>query len=354
MIPIDHGLCFPDCFETINYEIVWMDWPQTKEPFSKKILEFINSIDPKNDVELLCSKLSLRKKCLQNFYLTEILLKNAANKGFTLHEIGNLIYKDDEDDEKPIEIKKLIEKTKYIYQILKSSNNKTLDKWVRRSIDIIKEKNMKKEMKKQNKFIKPTVIDEPIIEEENEEELKKNNENNKRRRSFSDNYSILEEEKSAKTNTCNANHINYPFQSPGSNSNSTEDDLYFPESLSLKSKLSKKFSKNESKVKQKSPEHLVLKRSLSLPYFKKNDSKLTKNSDELDDDSFILEKENSKKTKMKKNQIKHLKAEDIYDDMFIYYFESFLNQLLEIKIKEKNRAKNIFRNRVLSTDTSFK
>ena len=145
LIPIDHGLCFPDCFEICNYEIVWMDWPQVKEPFSKKTMEYIDSLNPKNDVEVLCTKLSLRKKCLQNFYLVEILIKNAAKKGFTLYDIGNMIYKNDEDDEKETDIQNLIEKTKYMYRILKF--NKSLDS-VRKSISLLNEKNSKMIYKK--------------------------------------------------------------------------------------------------------------------------------------------------------------------------------------------------------------
>jgi len=358
LIPIDHGLCFPDCFEICNYEMVWMDWPQVKEPLSNKTLEFINSIEPKKDLELLCSKLELRRKCLQNFYLAEILLKIAAKKGFTLFEIGNMIYKDDEDDNKNTDIKNLIEKTKYIYKILKSTNNKTLDSWVRRSIHILKEKKLKKEQKKIQRPIN-SAVDEPIIEEENEEEVKKNTDEIKRRRSFSDNYSLIDEE-NPPNNNCRINTVKInQIQSPGLNSNSTEDDHYLHEPLKIKKNISSvKFANNEMKIIQKSPENLALKRSLSLPYFKKNDSKGSKTTDDLDlDGSFLLENpgNNGKKNQWKNKKTKSLKPEDIFDDIFIYYYESFVNQLLDLKLNEKKRAKHIFRNRVLSTEvTSLK
>ena len=337
-----------------------MDWPQVKEPLSKETLKFIEAIDPKKDLEMFISQLELRKKCLQNFYLAEILLKNAALKGFSLFEIGNMIYKNDEDDEKNTDIKNLIEKTKYIYEILKSSNNKTLDKWVTKSIHILKEKKSKGDQKKVNKTLN-NAINEAIIEEENEEEVKKNPDEIKRRRSFSDNYSLLEEDSSNNVKACAIKVQQLHMQSPDSNSNSTVDDLNFinnnNELVSLSKQISIKFINNEVKIiHQKSPESLALKRSLSLPYFKRNDSKLSKSSGDWElepDDSFALEgkgKKNLKKTK--KKQIKKLKAEHIYDDMFIYYFESFLNQLLDLKMKEKSRAKNIFRNRVLSSEVN--
>lgn len=348
LLPIDHGLSFPDCFETCNYEIVWMDWPQVKEPLSKKSLEFLDSIDPKKDLELLCTKLGLRKKCLQNFYLIEILLKTAAKKGFNLYEIGNMIYKDDEDDEKPTDIKRLLEKTEHIYQIIKAGHNKTLDKWVRRSINIIKQKSLKKELIRQ-KIVMQTVLEQAILEDEEEETKKSCEFSGKRRRSFSD--KLLEEE------TLLINNSLYPNvyqQSPDSYSNSTEDDLY-KDSLKLNKKTSMKFLKNEVKIKQKSPEMLSMKRSVSLPYLKRNDSNKMKNGEEMGE-NFLLEKGTlKKKRKAKKKLVKNLKPEDIYDDMFIYYYESFLNQLLDQKLKEKNRAKNVFRNRVSSSsESSFK
>lgn len=351
LIPIDHGLCLPDCFEICNYEIVWMDWPQVKEPLSKKTLEFIDSLNPKNDVELLCSKLTLRKKCLRNFYLVEILVKTAARKGFTLFEIGNMIYKNDEDDEKETDIKNLIEKTKYIYKIIKSNNNKSLDKWVRKSISLLNEKNQKKDPTKNTKNFQKA-FDEPIIEEENEEEFKQNPEELKRRKSFSDNFSLAEDESPSKIK--DRLKVHNALQSPRSNSNSTEDDFHLNESIQLKKKLSIKFQKNEVKIIQKSPDHLALKRCLSMPYLKRNDSKVSKSSDEFDrEEDFILEKGRSKKGRYRKKIEKNLKAEEIYDDVFIYYFESFLNQMLDLKMKEKKRAKNIYRNRVYSSEVGL-
>lgn len=351
MIPIDHGLCFPDCFEICNYEIVWMDWPQVKEPFSKKTMEYIDSLNPKNDVEMLCTKLSLRKKCLQNFYLAEILIKNSAKKGFTLYDIGNMIYKNDEDDEKETDIQHLIEQTKDIYKIVKSTkNNKNLDKWVRNSISVMKKNNSKKQTKQPMQSFNKA-FDEPIREEEFEEEVKRNPEDQKRRRSFSDNISLIEEEsilKSSKPKTLKFNNI---LQSPGSISNSTEDDLNLIEPLHVAKKLSTKFQNNEVKL-TKSPENLTMKKCLSLPYLKRSDSKLSKSSDEYDIDkekNFVLEKGKLKTGKWKKKKEKKLKAEDIYDDIFIHYFENFLNLMLDRKLNEKNRAKNLYRNRVVST-----
>ncbi len=46
LIPIDHGLSFPDNFEIYDHEITWMDYPQSKLPFSESEKEFIAGINP--------------------------------------------------------------------------------------------------------------------------------------------------------------------------------------------------------------------------------------------------------------------------------------------------------------------
>ena len=34
LIPIDHGLSFPDNLEIYDYQLVWMNYPQATRPFS--------------------------------------------------------------------------------------------------------------------------------------------------------------------------------------------------------------------------------------------------------------------------------------------------------------------------------
>ncbi len=41
LIPIDHGLSFPDNLEIYDYQLVWMNYAQAKQPFSEKSLKFI-------------------------------------------------------------------------------------------------------------------------------------------------------------------------------------------------------------------------------------------------------------------------------------------------------------------------
>jgi Phosphatidylinositol 3- and 4-kinase len=45
LIPIDHGLSFPDSLAVCSYDLAWLSWRQAEEPFSKRCLGYINSID---------------------------------------------------------------------------------------------------------------------------------------------------------------------------------------------------------------------------------------------------------------------------------------------------------------------
>jgi len=124
LIPIDHGLALPDCFNICSYEIVWMDWPQVKKPFTEAEMIHINKFNPKADVIKLSEFLKFREVCLRNFRMAETILKNGAQKGLTLYEIGTIIYKDDPDQISPIE--EILERTEQIYKITKSSATKNI------------------------------------------------------------------------------------------------------------------------------------------------------------------------------------------------------------------------------------
>ena len=53
LIPIDHGLSFPDNFEIYDYQIVWMGYKQAKVPLSEVELSYIDAIDPVKDCQTL-------------------------------------------------------------------------------------------------------------------------------------------------------------------------------------------------------------------------------------------------------------------------------------------------------------
>lgn len=90
LIPIDHGLCLPESLEDPYFE--WIHWPQASIPFSEDELEYIESLDPVKDCEMLRSELPMiREACLRVLVLCTIFLKEAAANGLCLAEIGEMM-----------------------------------------------------------------------------------------------------------------------------------------------------------------------------------------------------------------------------------------------------------------------
>ncbi|KAL3631277.1 Phosphatidylinositol 4-kinase gamma 7 [Castilleja foliolosa] len=90
LIPIDHGLCLPESLEDPYFE--WIHWPQASIPFSDDELEYIKNLDPVSDSEMLRSELPMiREACLRVLFLCTIFLKEAANFGLCLAEIGEMM-----------------------------------------------------------------------------------------------------------------------------------------------------------------------------------------------------------------------------------------------------------------------
>jgi len=99
LIPIDHGLCFPDCFEIYAHELIWMDYSQAKQPFTEEEIQFIDRIDPVEDCKRLKERLGFREVCLRNFRIAETVLKKCAKEGFTPYQIGTIVYRREPPEE---------------------------------------------------------------------------------------------------------------------------------------------------------------------------------------------------------------------------------------------------------------
>jgi hypothetical protein len=90
LIPIDHGLCLPECLEDPYFE--WIHWPQASIPFSEDELEYIAKLDPMRDAEMLRMELPMiREACLRVLILSTIFLKEATAFGLCLAEIGEMM-----------------------------------------------------------------------------------------------------------------------------------------------------------------------------------------------------------------------------------------------------------------------
>ncbi|CAA0200255.1 unnamed protein product [Arabidopsis thaliana] len=107
LIPIDHGLCLPETLEDPYFE--WIHWPQASIPFSEEELDYIQSLDPVKDCEMLRRELPMiREACLRVLVLCTVFLKEAAVFGLCLAEIGEMMTREFRaGEEEPSELEML-------------------------------------------------------------------------------------------------------------------------------------------------------------------------------------------------------------------------------------------------------
>ncbi|KAF5802380.1 putative 1-phosphatidylinositol 4-kinase [Helianthus annuus] len=93
LVPIDHGFCLPESLDDPYFE--WLHWPQSSIPFSELEADYISSLDPFKDAELLRTELpSIRECSVRVFILCTIFLKRATAAGLSLADIGEMMTRD--------------------------------------------------------------------------------------------------------------------------------------------------------------------------------------------------------------------------------------------------------------------
>lgn len=90
LVPIDHGFCLPECLDNPYFE--WQHWPQASLPFSEAEVDYISSLDPFKDAELLRTEVpSLRESSIRVLVLCTIFLKQATSYGLCLVDMGEMM-----------------------------------------------------------------------------------------------------------------------------------------------------------------------------------------------------------------------------------------------------------------------
>ncbi|MFS7923701.1 putative 1-phosphatidylinositol 4-kinase [Helianthus anomalus] len=90
LTPIDHGYCLPENFKDCTFD--WLYWPQAREPYSKQVLDYINSLDAEQDIALLSSYgWDLSVECARTLRISTMLLKKGAAKGLSPFSIGQIM-----------------------------------------------------------------------------------------------------------------------------------------------------------------------------------------------------------------------------------------------------------------------
>eukprot|EP01084_Bolivina_argentea_P012621 23621_1 len=91
LIPIDHGLAFPEKLNITSDSWVWMQMEQAKEPFDPYTIEYINNINIEEDIVIINKELKLSLLALENIRISHLVLKKSVNHGLTLYQIGSML-----------------------------------------------------------------------------------------------------------------------------------------------------------------------------------------------------------------------------------------------------------------------
>ncbi|KAH7667229.1 1-phosphatidylinositol 4-kinase protein [Dioscorea alata] len=90
LVPIDHGLCLPEILDDPYFE--WLHWPQAAVPFSEAEAEYIASLHPFKDADILRLELPMIKESsVRILVLCTVFLKGAAAAGLCLADIGGMM-----------------------------------------------------------------------------------------------------------------------------------------------------------------------------------------------------------------------------------------------------------------------
>ncbi|KAK8967891.1 hypothetical protein KSP40_PGU014546 [Platanthera guangdongensis] len=90
LVPIDHGYCLPENFEDCTFD--WLFWPQARQPFDSRTLDYIKSLDAEQDLSLLkFYGWEPSPECSRTLSISTMLLKKGAERGLTPRDIGDIL-----------------------------------------------------------------------------------------------------------------------------------------------------------------------------------------------------------------------------------------------------------------------
>lgn len=77
-------------FEDCTFD--WLYWPQAREPYSKETIDYIKSLDAKEDIALLkFYGWDMPLACARIFRISTMLLKKGAERGLSPFAIGRIM-----------------------------------------------------------------------------------------------------------------------------------------------------------------------------------------------------------------------------------------------------------------------
>ncbi|WCJ26540.1 Phosphatidylinositol 4-kinase gamma 3 [Euphorbia peplus] len=97
LIPIDHGYSLPTRFDRVP-SLEWHLWPQARDRYTDKVIEYINSQDADKDLAYLKSRgFTFHEKLPRTFRIATKFLQQGVKKRPTPFGMGNLLCKENED-----------------------------------------------------------------------------------------------------------------------------------------------------------------------------------------------------------------------------------------------------------------
>ncbi|OWM72153.1 phosphatidylinositol 4-kinase gamma 4 [Punica granatum] len=102
LVPIDHGYCLPENFEDCTFD--WLYWPQARQPFSPDTVDYIRSLDAKQDIAMLnFYGWDVPIECARTLRISTMLLKKGVERGLTPFVIGSIMCRETIHKESVIE-----------------------------------------------------------------------------------------------------------------------------------------------------------------------------------------------------------------------------------------------------------
>jgi hypothetical protein len=91
VVPIDHGLCLPTTLQVGECDLVWLNWPQTLEPFDDDAKAWVAQIDANRDAEMLRTLLGIDEASILVYRVSMMLLQKGVAAGLNLREIASIL-----------------------------------------------------------------------------------------------------------------------------------------------------------------------------------------------------------------------------------------------------------------------
>ncbi|KAI4378179.1 hypothetical protein MLD38_015699 [Melastoma candidum] len=102
LTPIDHGYCLPENFEDCTFE--WLYWPQARQPYSSRTIDYILHLDAKKDIQLLKQHgWDLPMECARTLHISTMLLQKGVLRKLTPFTIGSMMCRETLKKESVIE-----------------------------------------------------------------------------------------------------------------------------------------------------------------------------------------------------------------------------------------------------------